>query len=410
MIWTVILTMLFGKATATAQHCISPDFKAKLGKVQTDQSGLLAYKLHDEMDEEVPGSLQSQIRGFKDALAALGDAAADCAAVNEDPKTLEGDLAGQLGANKPVTEEIYNPNKVPQNDHIYGDGLRVRVTEPLQPVHLLLVEFGFGIDCGDDSLLMIYENHSGQWRRTLRWQSDDYSEVKDAFGDFFQYVVIPRSSRDGWLLAAAHGSPWCTSRWSGFGLDLVQPATSNAPQKTLQHVEHGYVRGDTAPILKLVPGGFQLRVETGMLDMDVMTRIGIYRYRVSGDKPERVQPIAINGRDFVDEWLQSPWGDAARWSSPEALATLRDTHRQLGEKTPDTGRPNYTFGPVRGCSDSSAHFQVELKAEWIDDKGNSKPAGTTYFGIKQGINSFTMLSGANTPDSQCNGIDIMKTK
>lgn len=259
-------------------------------------------------------------------------------------------------------------------------------------------------------MLLAYEWRGGRWQRALRWQSGDYGEVKDAFGDFFNYVVVPQQGEGGWLLAAAHGSPWCTSRWSGFGLDLVQPATKQISQKVLQHIDHGYVRGDVEPVLKLVPGGFQLKVETGMIDMDVMTRTGIFRYRVNGGQLEHVQPIANNGRDFVDEWLQAPWADATRWSAPKALAALQEIHVRIGEKRYDKDSPTFTFGSVRSCSDATSHFQVELDAEWVSDKGSSKPAGTTYFQIEQGMNSFTMLSAASAPDPKCTGADIMKAR
>jgi len=404
-----VFLLLSAALSAIAEPCESPQFKAALAKVKAQQAQLLAYKLHDDMDESVPTPLQEQIRNFKDALAELGDAAAACTSPGDDAESIESELAGQLEANKPATQEVYDDKKPPQLDHIYGDAIRVKVTEPEQPQHLLLIELGFGIACGNDAILLAYEGGNGRWRRVLRWQSSDYSEVKDAFGDFFTYTPVPQAG-GSWLLAAAHGSPWCTSRWSGFGLDVIQPATAKAPQKTLQHIEHGYVRGEVEPVLKQVPGGFQLKVETGMIDMDVMTRTGVFRYRVNNGQIERVQPIANNGRDFVDEWLQAPWTDAARWSMPGTLTALQEVHARVGEKRYDKGSPTYTFGPVRSCSDSAAHFQVELDADWTNEKGNSKPAPTTYFLIEQGMNSFTMLSAASTPDPKCNGADIMRAR
>ena len=47
-------------------------------------------------------------------------------------------------------------------------------------------------------------------------------------------------------------------------------------------MSRGYVRDEIEPALKIVPEGFQIRLQTGMIDADIMTRIGIYRYRVSG--------------------------------------------------------------------------------------------------------------------------------
>ena len=68
--------------------------------------------------------------------------------------------------------------------------------------------------------------------------------------------------------------------------------------------------------------------------------------------------------------------------------------------------PNFTFGPIRTCSDSKAQFQVELDQEWYENQ-KTRPDRPTYFQIKEGDNSFTMLSASAQPDSHCTGPYIM---
>jgi hypothetical protein len=402
-----LLLLLAFPGILGAQPCARPDLKPQVEQVKAVQSQLLAFKMQEEIDESVPAPLQAEIGRFKDAFAALGDAALACAPADVDPKTIETEFAKPLDANKPVVQEVYDPKKPPQLDQIYGADLTVKVSRPQGEPRLLLVDFGFGIDCGDDNLLLAYEYRGGFWKRALRWQSPAYDSVKDAFGDFFDYVVLPESEPGKWRLAVAHGSPWCSSRWSGFGLDLIESIPGEARPTVLQHIDQGYVRFEIDPVLKVVPDGFQLRLETGMIDMGVMTRVGIYRYRVDGSRLERIQPIALNGRDFVDEWIQSPWGDAARWSTASNLSRLQRTYGELTDLRNSDHGPLLGFGPVRGCSDSKAHFQVELDEDWVDDKGKSSPGPTTYFQIAQGKNSFTMLSASSNADPKCAGADIM---
>jgi hypothetical protein len=361
------------------------------------------------MDESVPAPLQAQIGACKDAFAALADASVECAAMNADPKALETMLAKLLDANQPVVQEVYDPNKPPQLDHIYGGSLTVKVLRPANQPQVLLFEFNFGIDCGFDSMLLAYEKRDGAWKQVLRWQSPAYDRVDAAFGDFFEYVVLPGEDSNHWKVAVVHGCPWCTSRWSGFELDLIQPTAGETPQKVLQHIEQGYVRFEIEPALKLVPRGFQLRLETGMIDMDLMTRVGIYRYRINGTQLERVQPIANNGRDFVDEWLESPWAEAARWSASAGLTQLEQILKRIASLKDPNGKnwPLFTFGPVRGCTGAKAHYQVELDEEWVDDKGNSRPGNPTYFQIEEEKNSFTMLTATLNANPHCTGPDIM---
>ena len=99
------------------------------------------------------------------------------------------------------------------------------------------------------------------------------------------------------------------------------------PQRVVFHKSLGYVR-DTDPVMKPEPDGFELRVETGSVDSLVMTRPEIYRYQVTAEKAERIQPIAMNGRDFVDEWLESPWPESKNWVASTTEDQLGAMHKK----------------------------------------------------------------------------------
>jgi len=402
-----LLILLLAPLAHAQQPCLHPDLHAAAQQVKAIQTQLLAYRLKEEMDESVPPPLQANISAFKDALASLADSALHCASPSPNPKLVESTLAKLLNATKPEKQVVYDPNKPPQLDHIYGDEMTIKVTAPPKPPNLILVELGFDIPCGDDSMLLVFESRSGQWQQALRWQSGNYDEISGAFGDFFQYQILPQKDSASWLLAVAHGNPWCTSRWSGFGLDVVQPSADAIPQQVLFNLSTEYVR-ETDPVMKLTPDGFQLRVEGASLDMNFMTRPEFFTYRVSGKQIVRVQPVANNGRDFVDEWLRSPWADVQAWSAPSASASLEPTHQKIWSLRDPKAKdwPSFTYGPVRTCTDSKAHFQVELDEEWFENQ-KTRPDKPTFFHIQTGINSFTMLSASAQPDPRCTGPDIM---
>jgi hypothetical protein len=401
-----LLIFLLAPFAHADQPCPQPDLHTAAQQVKAVRAQLLAFKVQSEQDEAVPESLQAQIRKFKDSLGSLADAELRCVPPNADPKIIEARLAKLLGANKPVKEEVYDPKKPPQLDHIYGDGITVKVTTPTKSPHLFVVEFRFDIACSFDSVLLVYEPREGHWQQSLRWQSGNYDDVSGAFGDFFQYQVLQQKNSAGWLLVAGHGNPWCSSNMSGFGVDVLQPVQSARP-RALFHKDITYSRA-TDPVMKQTTDGFELRMEVYTPDTTLITRPGIYRYRVTATEFERVQPIALNGRDFVDEWLQSPWSDSKNWSATTGLPQLEAVHPKFefleDPKTKDW--PSFTYGPVRTCSDSKAHFQVELDEEWFENQ-KTRPDKPTYFQIQTGINSFTMLSASAQPDPHCTGPDIM---
>jgi hypothetical protein len=126
----------------------------------------------------------------------------------------------------------------------------------------------------------------------------------------------------------------------------------------------------------------------------------IYGYSVSNEVIRRVQPIAVNGRDFVDVWLQSKWAEAADWSAADNLDELKKAHDNFEalRNRNTTDWPTFAFGAVRSCAGEQNRFQVELD----QDSGAPK-----YFAIAQGTNAFTMLTTSSQPDPRCRSGDLM---
>ena len=342
---------------------------------------------------DVSPPLRDALRAYKQALVGAIDARLACSDEHVEPAALKRTLAATLGVPAQSTQSAQPKN----GESAFGRNPDVDVQRDGTSRSLLFVRAGFDIACGDDNLLTAYAWENGGWRRVLRWQADDYKDIGDAYGGGFWFGALP-----GGQVAIVHGTPWCSSRWSRFGADVVAPANGAAAQRTLFHTAHGYVLDDDAIRFKVRPDGFELRMTVGSRDSDVMTRPGIFRYRVDGDTVQRVQPVAVNGRDFVDEWLGVDDALARAWSEPaSAAAALQARQAFITEsKAPGTG---FAYGPVRGCSDSKDRFQVELELTGKD--GNT--VARRYALIRQERNGFTMLGLRKAAEPACHGANLM---
>lgn len=387
---------------------------AEATRAKAAQKQLLSVKLpEDSMGQEIAPALQSKIVDFKTALATFVDSVMQCQSADTDSKFLTQKLASLLDANHPeLPPGTFIPappadTPAPQYiDQIYGADIQLTVEHPANLPKLLIVTLSFGIECGNDEILLAYESSGNGWRPALHWQSPPYKDAGGAFGDFFKYAVIPNANADKWDIVVAHGHPWCTSRWSGFTVDLLQPAESPQQPTVLWHKDDGYVRFEIDPKLKAIPQGFDLRLQGGTIEGDVMTRMTIYRYRWNGTTMQREQPVAMNGRDFVDEWIQAPWTDAATWTKQSRqLHELHEAYNTARNAPYDEKKSIiYGYGSVLACQDDKNHFQVEID--------HSKPGGVDtdipeYFQIEQGKNSFTLLDASSKPDPHCGGHDLM---
>lgn len=67
------------------------------------------------------------------------------------------------------------------------------------------------------------------------------------------------------------------------------------------------------------------------IDGDVLVRPVVRHYLVrDGDKLERIAPVALNPKDFVDEWLTNKWEDSAQWTdSGGKISSLQKWHQTL---------------------------------------------------------------------------------
>ena len=324
-----------------------------------------------EMDTDVPPAVADQITLLKTALVRAADLALACAKPSVDPTELQKNLARILHANVPRTDGTAVQYKDDDADHedvgSYGQDLKVRVSRPPGADGLLEVRYSISNECGDDNMLLAYELRNGRWAQALRWQSPPLKSVSDAFGDFFLSTILPgpsalESGASKWRIVVAHGTPWCTSRFSNFKIDVLAPGSDPVSPKVLWHTERGYSRGDFDTRLKSSGSTFELRLNSSCMDSDSYERHVIYRYSVDENQAvRRIEPIATNARGFVEEWLYSPWSESRDFSETSNAAALKEVHDQFNLPSSDSQYVSHSYGPVRACADPGI-FQVQINS------------------------------------------------
>jgi len=147
---------------------------------------------------------------------------------------------------------------------------------------------------------------------------------------------------------------------------------------------------------------FDLRFHSASIDVGVHNRVWIRRYSIVGEAVRRIQPVAVSPRDFVDEWVVSPWQQASQWSSKSALAELRQAHTAMSRRR-KSDKSLLEYYSVYRCADSADHYQVEM-AEETGPKFET--AHSFYFQVR-GNGDYTMLRVSDKSDAKCSGPNIL---
>jgi hypothetical protein len=306
----------------------------------------------------------------------------------------------------------------------FGNNVSATVSALTDTPQLLEVDLASSEVCGNDTQLLIYEQTNGRWQRALRWSSQfpGDEDTGKSWGDFtLTKVLIPDPAHpEDWRAVFAHGTPWCTSRFSSFGLAVLAPDTETGEARVVWQTERDYSRGDYDPRLRVSGDTFEFRLLADEMSFNenanAFERLVVYHYRVHGDNVTRLEPLAANSRGFVEEWLSMPWQEALDQSSTGGLESLLKIHQQHEKSTPPNSNEytSWTAGPVLACAEAG-RFQVAF-----DSQRNiivtSKPGGDQdapvryYFQIRQADNGYQMLSASRRPDPSCGGKDLMGSR
>jgi hypothetical protein len=377
------------------------------GRVHKVQEELRQVHTEDS-DTSVPTRARDLTTQLKDALSCAADAVLAAAPASADPAALQARLAELLHANPaeppPNTVILKDDHRFDEVLGGYGHNLRVRVARPPNAAAFVSAEFSINVPCGEDHALLLYGFRDGGWSEQIRWQAPPLAQISDAFGGFFLSAVLPspEGAASGPRLVVVHGSPWCTSRFSGFQIDVLSPTSSPASPKVLWHTARAYSRGEFEPTLKSSADTFELRLNASCMDPNAFERRVIYRYRVDErGEVRRLEPIGTNARNFVEEWLSAPWPESQLFAAPDAAAALHPVHDHFAPPAgADAKFVAHTYGPVRACTATGA-FQVQI---------DSEEETSYYFHVREIKDGYLMLSATREPDAACKGADLMAPK
>ncbi|HUJ48989.1 MAG TPA: hypothetical protein VLW25_02295 [Bryobacteraceae bacterium] len=319
----------------------------------------------------------------------------------EDPKRLEQKLNGDLRQAKLFCRISSWPNDSPCPDWT-ALGFLGKITLGIQQNgSFLVLQTAVGIQqCGFDESVYAYQWTDDHWQRFWESEQDDYAEKK-YFPQTLQAVLISPTNRDRnadkneHLVLTLGTEPWCTSAWHPVYFRAWKTSSSySMPMLLLNGTEDSYLGSDPPIKGSVGPSDLLIEYAVGSIDGGVHNRREIRHYQVNNDKINRVDPIVLSPRDFVDEWIRHPWAEMAHWTEGSGLRGLRKLHERWSG--------SLVFGefiyPTLHCEEKPDLWQAGIR---ISDKSGKEEA-PEYFLIRwRPPYHFTMVDASDHPWPGC---------
>jgi hypothetical protein len=290
----------------------------------------------------------------------------------------------------------------PKDDvHTFGGVVSVSVSRPRGHTDLIAATTTVSVHCGSDSSLYLFRREGARWRLVLADEAEGYEQVNGAQGSF-DFRVSPPDARGDFFVVAADVNPWCTSNWQMMRYRVLRAGgDAYRPRVVLKGDDSIYLGTELEGFrLDATANTFTLRFDSYQhLDPGRLIRPHVLKFEVSGDRAERVAPVAFEPEDFADEWAQMKWDGAARWSEPSRLDELKRWHAALNAGGKGFSGSEILF--VKPCGRAAGEWQVGVEVYSGEDSARLPPK--LYFTVARERGAFLMRGVSDAPARGCRG-------
>jgi hypothetical protein len=254
----------------------------------------------------------------------------------------------------------------------------------------LFVVAGVSVMCGVDDAVYMY--HFDARGRTRVFEDHRAGVLGYSTGGVELSELDTHGRR---LLLTQYTSVQCASTWMGMAYSVNRLSSLGDTRELLLSGEHGFWLQMEQPIV-LKPDELIIELKDHSVDMGVHNRTHILRYNFA-EGVHRVDPVALQPQDFVEEWLTQPWSEMQSRSDPKT----KEWHDRL--------HGDYVFADYAGviqCAKLPGRWLIALDVNQIGEKERSKPLESYFLVRELGDYGYRMEAVSGTKPSGCPGTGL----
>jgi len=232
---------------------------------------------------------------------------------------LAGEIRDPAAFASALNSELKRAGLICPEDHCWADNNLgylgdVEISAPENDSGWLVVTTSVGIVCECDQSIYLYEWRDHKWKRQVQSEQNGYG--RGHYGPLWArgHLSLPDAKQRRLFLTIGASSA-CASVWQEGYFQLFQ--LGSAPRQIFQHRQSmlniGYEINE-----RVEPDDVLIEFGSSGLEPGFV-RPYILHFKVDGSQAKRVEPIALQPADFVDEWLTQPWLEISEWSEPNLV-------------------------------------------------------------------------------------------
>lgn len=258
---------------------------------------------------------------------------------------VESRLPQSIGSVLPDLMEELKRNGLTKGGSDFTPGFvtRLELIRPVEDRSKLVAIIGVTYGCGTLDTADVYDYKQGRGKRVF--ESHSTREHDEQLHD------IQFSKPDGQLILTLRTAMQCGSSWNGLAYDLSR--VSPRPAVILSGVHGIWFGNDPAYQVRLGSDELLMEITDRSIDSGLHNRMHVLRFRITDSAAQRVDPVALQPQDFVDEWLTRPWGEMESRTLPASRAALKKRH--------DAARTDSTYELVQKCSGKPGFWEIGLE-------------------------------------------------